>query len=187
MRRLFTAVPFVLALLLSGCVTQSLQPLFTPKDVAFEPALNGIWVQKDENEQLVFSSWKDQTGYSVTYTKEGKFPAGFDVHLVQFGNCRFLDALPAEPEMKNELFAMHFVRAHSFHRIWLEGDRLRISSLDPEWLQKTMCQNGPDLGCAIVDDMVVLTAPTASLQALVMQHADDPSAFPEPSEWRRKN
>lgn len=190
MRKLQIIVTFVLALVLAGCVSSSLQPLFTDKDIAFEPALNGTWVDKDGEEQLVFSSWSDRTGYTVIHSKQGKHPASFEARLVQLGGYRFVDLYPTEPAIQNDLYGAHFVGLHSFHRIWLDGDGLRISALDPDWLQKMISQNGLEIGHAVVndghEDAIVLTAPTSTLQELVVRYAEDPQAFPEPGEWRRK-
>jgi hypothetical protein len=190
MRKLQIIVTFVLALVLAGCVSSSLQPLFTDKDIAFEPALNGTWVDQDGEEQLVFSSWSDRTGYTVIHSKQGNHPASFEARLVQLGDYRFVDLYPTEPAMPNDLYAAHFIGVHSFHRVWLDEDKLRIATLDPDWLRKMISENGLEIGHAVVndghDDAIVLTAPTAKLQELVVRYAGDPQAFPEPAEWRRK-
>jgi hypothetical protein len=37
----------------------------------------------------------------------------------------------------------------------------------------------------VADNALLLTAPTAQLQALVSRYGDDPKAFPDPEEYRR--
>jgi hypothetical protein len=160
--------------------------LFTDKDTVFEPALDGIWVQKGGEEQWVFSSWSDKTGYTAVNTKQGKNAASFEGRLVQLGSYRFLDLYPAEPAEGNDTYAFHFIRAHSIHRIWLENDVLRFGTLDHDWLQTKIQQHEVEIAHARVDGGIVLTAPTADLQKLAVKYAEDPQAFQGSTEWLRK-
>jgi hypothetical protein len=89
---------FALALVicLAGCISvDSLNPLYTDKDVVFDPALLGQWGPPsdglnfakvgDNAYRIVMSSKDDETGQIVSLT--------FDAHLVQLQGHRFLDVL----------------------------------------------------------------------------------------------
>jgi hypothetical protein len=180
-----TTAALTLALAMTACVP-SLQPLFTDKDIVFDPALEGIWAEKGGQEQWVFSSLSDKTGYIAINTKDGKSPASFVAHLTGLGGYRFLDLYPAEPAMGNDNYAFHFVPAHSIHRIWLEGDVLRTAMLNQDWLDSKIQQRELEISHTVVDGEMVLTAPTADLQRLVVKYAEDEGAFPGSGEWLRK-
>jgi len=184
MRMWQTALAGTLALAMTGCVP-SLQPLFTDKDTVFEPALNGTWVQNDGDEQWLFNSLPDKSGYNAISMKQGQYPASFEAHLVCLSGYRFLDLYPADPPLANENYAIHFVKAHTFHRVRLEGDVLRIAALDPDWLQTMLQEHSLEIAHSLVDGNIVLTAPTADLQALLVRYAETPGTFQESSEWHR--
>ncbi|HXU77052.1 MAG TPA: hypothetical protein VN794_10810, partial [Methylomirabilota bacterium] len=51
------------AVLLAGCVVSSVCPFYTEKDLVFEPAILGSWInQKDASE-----TWKFERGEKLAY------------------------------------------------------------------------------------------------------------------------
>ena len=178
------AIPFVMAVLLAGCVP-SLQPLYTDREVVFDPALLGGWVDKGGEDKWVFSRSGDKNHYEVVNTRRGKSPGSFEGHLVQLGAYRFLDLYPTEPDIDNETYKFHLIPAHSISRIWLEGDVLRVATLDQDWLWGNIKESKIQIAHERLDNSLLLTAPMAELQKLVLRYADDPKAFPDPSEFQR--
>jgi Flp pilus assembly protein TadD len=61
------------------------------------------------------------------------------------------------------------VRAHVVGRIWLQKDFLRVARLDSDWVEK----NTPEGFRVMQGKWAVITASTADLRKLLLEHADD--------------
>src|SRR5262245_8686528 len=82
----------LLALLLAGCVVQSIQPLFGEKDIIPYAGLVGTWEQKEDGKQVglwVFVA--DGQHYRLTQTDEKGHVARFEVVAGKIGTNLFLD------------------------------------------------------------------------------------------------
>jgi hypothetical protein len=62
----------------------------------------------------------------------------------------------------------------------VKDDTLVIRRFDPEWLTELFKENRIRIAHEIVEDQVVLTAPTEDLQSFVVKYAEDPNAFVDP-------
>ena len=175
-----------LALLLVGCVP-SLQPLFTEADVDFDPALVGAFT--DEKGDLTFAFQKLGTNaYRLTVTEQvgdRQLTAGFVVHLVRLRGFWFLDFYPDRPEVGGEFYQLHLIRAHTFGRVWIQGDVVRLGLLDSDWLKKKMDEKSVAIEHQQTEDGILLTAPTTKLQDLMFRYANEEEAFPDPLELHR--
>src|SRR6266516_4454532 len=84
--------------LLAGCVVTSVYPFYTAKDVAFEPALLGVWAEAGStnaaNEHWEFESAAGQA-YKFTVQDKDK-RTEFDAHLFKLQGRLFLDLYPRE-------------------------------------------------------------------------------------------
>lgn len=81
-------------------------------------------------------------------------------------------------------------QAHWIFNVQSDSGTLRLASLDEDWLKKAIDHGQVAISnVATMDDEheLILTAETADLQRFVLEHADDPDAFPELEEWRRLN
>ncbi len=187
MRTVKLALPITLALLLAACVP-SLHPLYTAKDLVFDPSLLGTWADED-GDQWTFTRSAERgkdKHYRLVVKPKKDVPGQFEATLVQLGAHRFLDLYPEEPEDMNGLYKFHLVAVHSIHRIRLSGDSLAISTLQGDWLKKMLDQNELQIAHEVVgDDGILLTARPAQLQAMVTKYVDDPKAFPRASTYRR--
>ena len=183
MRTFKPCVILGLALVMAGCAVPSLHPLFTEKELVFDPALVGTWGKEDEEGKWVFTR-SGEKRYTVD-PQDGE-PRKFEGHLVQLGKFRFLDLYPEDMDIKNEIYKIHFIPAHTFWRIWIEDDNLRIALMNEDWLKRKIDAKSVSIAHERMDDLIVLTAPTAKLQELVLKHAEDSEAFPDPEEWQRR-
>lgn len=165
-----------IALLLASCV-QSLHPLYTDKDLVFEPALVGTWESEGGNLWIFLKS--GEKSYELVY-QEKETPAKFQAHLVKLGQYQFLDLYPASLDLKNDLQQAHILYTHTFFRVWLEHDTLRLAILEHDWLKRMIDQKKISIKHEVVDKRVILTAPTKDLQKFVLKYANDPEAFPKP-------
>jgi hypothetical protein len=167
---LFTAI-------LYGCV-QSLHPLYTNKTLTFEPKLLGTWSEEKDNDTWTFTQ-KDSIRYELVYTEKGS-ASTFSAHLVKLGKYHFLDLYPESPDIKNDFYKFHLLRAHSFLRVWITDSTLQLAILDQAWLKKKITDKKLSIRHEKVDDTIILTAPTRDLQKLVVRYAEDQKAFPNP-------
>ena len=164
------------ALVVAGCIP-SLQPLYTDKTTAFDPALVGFWVQDNSDSTWAFVQ-KETNTYGLTYAdKEGK-PGQFEARLVKLGDKYFLDLFPEDPrQIENAYYKFHLLRVHTFLKMSLDGSTLQLAGLDPGWLKRQLDADPAILRHATVNDMIVLTASPEELQKFVRRHADDKDAF----------
>lgn len=183
MRAVKLVVALGLAAVMAGCVP-SLHPLFTEEDLVYDPALVGTWAEKEGEDICTFRK-SGENAYDLIYTEEG-VPARFDAHLVRIGEFLFLDTYPGDPDIKNDFYLIHLIPAHTFLRIWIEGDVLRYAMLDLDWLKRMISEKKVEIGHEQVDGGIVLTASTKELQEFFLKYADDDKAFPDLKELHRE-
>ena len=178
-----------LAVLLSGCSVRSLNPLYTERDVVFEPGLLGTWAEHDDADSTWTFQRDGENGYRFGCS-EGKFRKfcseggkPLEGRLVKLSGLLFLDVTR---EQEDDGFA---IPGHVFVKIELNGDTIRTAQLDTDWAEKAAdfktlglshiridsepnTWRSRDFGCS-----VVLTAPTKELQDFVVRYARDKSVF----------
>jgi len=176
---------YLLAVLLGGCVL-SLHPLYAEKDLIFEEKLLGTWAKNDSKETWQFKRANGNKYYKMIYTDEEGKKGHFDAGLGKLNNMMFLNIFPQEPELKeNDFYKFHILRVHSFIKIEQIEPTLKMRTMNPDKM-KEMLENDPNLiKYEIVQDRLVLTAPTKELQEFMKAHANDEGLFGEPSEWKR--
>src|SRR3972149_838104 len=173
MRSIKILILLGLVIFLTGCVP-SLHPLFTDKDLVFDPALVGTWVDEDGKNIWEFQKSRENA-YELVYT-ENEEPAKFQAHLLKLGDFLFLDVFPEEPEMKNGLYKGLLIPAHGFSRIWMEGDLVRLAYLDPDWLKQMIDKKKVKIDHDFIDQSIILTAQTEDLQKFAVKYAEDVKA-----------
>jgi len=171
----------VLGLALAGCVP-SLHPLYTSKDVIFDPALVGSWRNEDGDTWQFLGAPGD--AYEAVVTTSGE-PRRMEAHLIRVGEERFLDLYPAEPDIRNEFYAAHLLRVHHFARIRLKEGAIEAAMIDPGWLAKQLDANRYAVRREKLGDAYLLTAQPAELQALLKELLAEKDAFTEPEVYRR--
>src|SRR6266496_5434580 len=89
---------FVLIALCSitGCIPTSINPLYTEQDLAFDPALVGVWHSEGDSKETWTFEKAGVTEYKSVYTEEDGKTGRFEAHLLNLGNTRFLDFFPDE-------------------------------------------------------------------------------------------
>lgn len=172
----------------AACVP-SLHPLYTEEDLVFEEALLGSWADTDDDECWRFER-SESKSYVLTFTPEGDEepigsgqgrPARFDAHLVQLGDDLFLDLYPDFGSegigLGNGLLELHLVSAHTFSRIWIDEDSVRIGMMDSDWLDKALSGGEIEVEHERSEEGILLTAETSELQAFARSIADNSEAF----------
>jgi len=170
-------------LLIAGCV-RSLHELYTDKDLVFDEKLLGSWAKDGEGSDTWVFQKAGENAYFLTETEKG-VPARFEAHLVRLGRYYFLDISPSELDTKNDFYKFHYIPCHTFSRIWLEKDSFRLGIFDNDWLRDMIDQKKIDIRHEREEKTILLTAPTADLQKLLVRYAEDPKAFPDPARFAR--
>ena len=181
MKKILT--PFcALALLLSACVT-SLHPLYTPDTTVFREELVGIWKEKpDDDESWTFTK-ADNNSYKLVI-KEDDESSVLHARLVKLGDNHFLDLAPDGDMLKNAkiggFYHATLVPGHLILKVKL-GDKLELNLLDHDKLKKFLAANPKALAHTLAeDDRLVITAPTAELQAFFKKHSASAELWGDP-------
>ena len=151
MYRIKLILVIVVAMCMAGCWTLSIHPLYTEKDLVFDPSLVGVWEDPNDPDadtwiftkaegksyRLVIRENKASEppkGKGEVFLKGDHVSQGvFEVHLLKLGAFLFLDFFPEEPENGNDFYIGHVIPAHSFARVSIEGHVLVLSFLDTGW------------------------------------------------------
>jgi hypothetical protein len=184
------------AILAAASCVPSLQPLFEDEDLIFEPGLLGSWTGEDGPDRWTFERGAGRL-YRLT-AAQSEFETGggrdkparipgqamaFVGRLGRLGGRLFLDLTPDEsgpPPVRNELYNMHIVPAHTFWRVRIAGDELTLEPFSPDWLGGALKEGRLKIAHVRTGGRVILTASTAELQAFIRTYADDADAFPAP-------
>jgi hypothetical protein len=176
-RRLLPASLALGAMLtLGGCFTLSVNPLYTPEQVAQDPGLLGVWGNPEDpdsetwqflaggNEAMRLVIRQEDT-LRIKPERDGLLTA----HLVRLDGAMYLDLYPEEPDDVNEIFLAHVIPAHSFWKLDREGDTLTLYALDSDALEKAFENGRIAIDHVKQDDLLVLTAPVTDLQDLIVE------------------
>lgn len=160
--------------LLSGCVTQSIHPLYDERTMVFEESLLGSW----GDDEAVWSFSADGAGgYDLLHTDD-EATIEASAHLVRLDDHLFLDVIIDElPEGSGELHEALLLPLHTVFRVGEIGDRLITSSLRWNWLEERLRDNPGEIAHTFVDDRALLTDDTEALQRFFRDHAADLGAW----------
>jgi hypothetical protein len=172
------------ALLLGGCVVQSIHPLFNEQDYVAYP-LAGTWTQKDgDKEQGVWIFAAANKVYKLTHTDEKGRKAVFAVAAGKIGTNVFLDFSPALDSLDqvpgsevNDFFAADIIPAHVFTKVVASNGAISLVAMDYEWLQQFLEKNPKAIAHVVQDKRPILTASTEELQKFVAKYASDEKVF----------
>lgn len=175
------------ALLTAACVP-SLHPLYTGKDLVFDPALTGAWHTDPGEEEKDRQRWRfvrnEHSGYTLEHTENGETRT-FTVHLVSLGGARFLDLYPDNPSLANTFYQAFLMPVHMFARVNVNGGNLELRFLSDDWVKKAQRAGRLYTAHEKIEDTILLTAPTPALQQLIRGALTDPKAFPDRLKLRR--
>jgi hypothetical protein len=168
--------------MLAGCVP-SLNPLYTDKDVIFDPAILGVWAENDSKETWAFTKGAGK-GYQLINTDENGKKSEFLAHLLKIEGEMFLDLYAVKPaDLQDNDYLLPL---HTFILV-LEIDlRPRFSYLDPGWLKTFLQKNPGAIRHEKLNNEILFTASAPELQRFLLTHLKTNGAFSEPTELKRK-
>jgi len=180
--RYFTGSIIIGFLLMLGACVPSLHSLYTDKDLIFQPALLGEWVESkpDSKSTLTFTKSGDKEYKLVSGDGSGKASI-FVAHLVKLGDKLFLDIKP-DPAAERDCAGLPW---HMFFYVSQTQPTLRMLDLDNSWLETLLKKNPSALRHEIVDGDMVLTASTTELQSFVNRYVSTKGAFIDPIDYTK--
>lgn len=117
-KRVFFPLALLILITLQGCTpTDSLNPIYTSKNIVEDKALAGVWVapKSDDKGSLEiteirycnegFSSCNE--GYSIRMNDADGTFVRFDAYLVEIDGRRFLDVVPEEWSIEKGSYPLH--------------------------------------------------------------------------------
>jgi hypothetical protein len=179
----------VILAIITGCVP-SLNPLYTAKDITFDPALVGTWGSDDPREKWVFEK-SGGNAYKLKQTDGEGLTAEFDTRLVRLGDYKFLDLVVTNVDEKyfklNGWAAFSLIPAHLVLQVHEIGPRLKISAMNPDWVKEWLEKNPKSIEHRkLNEDRYIILATTGDLQKFVLQHAGEEGLFGGAHELERR-
>jgi hypothetical protein len=163
--------------------TPSVFPLFTEKDLVFEPKLVGLWSEDGEKKD----SWKFEAaeagkGYKLIHSDDEGHTAEFVAQLGKLQGKLFLDIaakdLGPAGEKVNGLAKASLIQGHLFFRVWQIEPELKLSFFDGDHFAELLERDPKALAHrGSKQEGFVLFAPTADLQAFFGKHADNQELY----------
>jgi len=160
-----------------GCVP-SWNPLFTDKDLIFDPKLIGTW--KGDREGVWKFEKDGDKHYKLSYSDEqGK--ATFIAFLLKIEGRQFLnlfleDGYDKDLQM-NGLAWLTLVPVHLFLRVDEIGTSVKMAMVDSRWLHRYLKENPRAIAHLSHPNRDLLTAETKELQEFVLKHAEGKGLF----------
>lgn len=123
--------------------------------------------------------------FPVVRTQDGDAP-----QFTKLSELFYMAMVPSRAEdgsaAPGDSCELQIIAAHMLLKLTVEDDHLRAAVLDGKWLEDMVHQGSVSIDHQQVGDTVLLTASPEQLQDLVEQFSNDPQAFKEIGEWRRK-
>jgi len=186
-----------LLIFLSSCLN-TLHPIFTEKDLAYDPKLIGTWNTEKQGTKgrVIISnlatensvelpgniSTIKQKGYLITYQDEQGDTKQNIAFLARIGKHLYFDYYPAdkkEDRRLDEFFGIHFVRMHSSYRVEILKDgSFELSQLDGSYVKSLIDQKKIAISYETdAEDDITITASTKELQQYLLKYGDESSAY----------
>jgi len=206
MKKLLTATVLVAIVMLSGCLS-ALHPLFTEKDLVFDPRLVGSWQAGPDNKVYTFQqgtteSFKElpeemqkiaSKAYLLTVTdpRTGEETDKYYAFLARIGKHQYLDYYPTQTKQQltySSFFKKNFVPMHSFYRLQPGKDQnsIVIGQFADSYLRTLIDKKQIRIRHELKPDgSYVITAPTEELQQYVLKYGDVDEAYQDNDTYTR--
>lgn len=196
----------ILVIFLSGCL-KTLHPIFTIKDIVYEPILLGTWMTSEQGikgpdvltekgQAIITNLGADNTielpekiaaikhkGYLVSYRdNEGNTTEQYIAFLARIGKHLYFDYFPADKkgnETGDEFFTSHFLKMHTSYRVEISKDgSFELSQLDASYVTKLIEEKKIRISHEKdANGNIVITASTDELQQYIIKYGDEPGAY----------
>lgn len=168
-----------MTLLLAGCWQKSVHPFYTEKDLVAEPKLAGAWSGRksddDENKMMWTFSSATNLRHDLTIRSDEEKHEYF-AQVFRLDGARYLDLVSSRP------LEVSSIPVHHLFKVEEVGEKLKLTPLSIDWMQKWLAKNPGTLAHAVIADPegrdggrdeLVLTADTKALQSFLRTHAKE--------------
>ena len=198
MKKISIIVGFAFLLIFLSSCLNTLHPIFTEKDLAYDPKFIGTWntERSGNKEKVVISnlatensvelpgniSTIKQKGYLITYQDEHGDTRQYIAFLAHIGKHLYFDYYPAakkEDRKLDEFFGIHFVRMHTSYRVeFLNDGNFELSQLDGSYVKSLIDEKKIRISHETdAEGDITITASTKELQQYLLKYGDEPSAY----------
>lgn len=174
----------VAALLLSGCIVQSIQPFYTEESVIELPSIVGKWrlvTVEGKGTEKGEQPWDFTRNEIETY--DGNISSRISVTYFKVSGVVFADITVAPlrgDEGPNVWWTVHVMPVHSLWRVDLSGDSLALTPINHSWVRNLLEKKKTTLSHARSDDKdfrTLLTGSSKELTTFLSENAANPQAF----------
>ncbi|HTG43297.1 MAG TPA: hypothetical protein VK633_02075 [Verrucomicrobiae bacterium] len=179
----------VATILFAACIP-SLQPLYSEKDLVFDPSLIGSFLEeKDKVVVWTFTKAGERDYHLVIKEKEKRSP--LSAHLFKIAGDQYIDLYPEnegfEDWQREDFFKSAIVPAHIFFRVTQIDPVLKVHALQEDWLKEYLAANKNAVPHSIVDNnRIVFTGSTDQMQSFLKKIASEKGAWSDPAEFRKQ-
>ena len=161
-------------LFLTGCAKLvSVNQIVTDKEAVVDPALLGVWHDKDGEDTLIVNQRENH--YVIRYVDKSSSTVKLEARLFEAGDARLLDVVASDDDPFR-------TPTHIPMRVWLDGTTLRFSLLDSDWLKQLATRQ---VAVQTVEGRTLITAPTDTVRAFLVEYGIDARACGEPQDLQR--
>jgi len=192
MKKVSLIITITVLLFLGSCIP-SLFPLYFEKDLITNENLVGTWKEDGSLNTWAFYPDEDKKSYNLWFLEKDNNNVDdgrpgtlgiFETHLFKLGNNYFFDFYPGEnQELEkeiNSLMAFHLVPTHTFAKVEISKDTIKIFQFDIEHLEDLLENGKIRIRHVRPDKDIILTATTEELQEFFIKYAEDDEAYTDP-------
>ena len=166
---------------LTACGFGSISPVIADSDVRTEPRLVGTWHDSANKETIVISA-DGPTAYLVRFTDSDQKTAEFHARFGVIGAMRALDVQPVDLSREmGDTYASLILRLHAPVIIDSAGTVLAFRLVETDSVKAFLRRSPQAVAHTMIDDGVVLTAPTAEVQRFLADFMRRPGVLSEPN------
>jgi hypothetical protein len=164
----------VVALLSSGCLVLSLQPVYDDRSIAWDEALLGEWRDEEDNVEVTVErgEWRS---YRIRYKRpadEGEFTA----HLTAVDDTYYLDLMP----LRGQDHGPVLIPGHLVLRLMRDDEGWQVEAIDYDRARARLMQGSKNGLAAALDQRqnVVRTGGTSELRRWLRTATEDDFSAP---------
>jgi hypothetical protein len=166
------ALLFVLGFAVAAGCVPTLNPVYTDRDLVFDPALVGFWTQQDSPATWRFTKSGDKE-YELVYTDNHGQSGRFQARLANVGGVRFLDLFPIKDDVpSNEFYKFHLMPIHTAYVVRQTTPHPQLAGFDLNWLNEYLTERPDALPHSTYNGQRLITASTEELQAFLLEHQE---------------
>jgi hypothetical protein len=174
------------ALIVSGCKDiVSVYPFYTEKDLVFEPALVGVWIEEGKTngvEGMEFTKASGRKYMLAGYPAEGTNSCSCETNVFEVCLFRLKAGLFMDWDMTPEKSQCTSIPQHHLFKVTELGSALEMKGLNYDWLRPFLKQHPKALRHILKnhsdkDSDIILTADTRELQQFLIKYSNVAEVF----------